>query len=113
MGFGGGAMIGAPLAVFLMNLYKTPTSVGVVPIFITMGLIYFVYMMFGVFTVRVPPEGWRPVGFVPHAAPKTLVTTANVEVNAAMRTPQCWLLWVMLCVNVTAGRSGFWSTHRR
>jgi MFS family permease len=103
MGFGGGAMIGAPLAVFLMNVYKTPTSVGVVPTFITMGLIYFVYMMFGVFTVRVPPEGWRPVGFVPHATPKSLVTTANVEVNTAMRTPQFWLLWVMLCVNVTAG----------
>src|SRR5919202_1755307 len=103
MGFGGGAMIGAPLAVFLMNMYKTPTSVGVVPTFITMGLIYFVYMMFGVFTVRVPPEGWRPVGFVPHATPKSLVTTANVEVNAAMRTPQFWLLWLMLCVNVTAG----------
>jgi MFS family permease len=103
MGFGGGAMIGAPLSVFLMNLYKTPTSVGVVPTFITMGLIYFVYMMFGVFTVRVPPEGWRPVGFVPHATPRSLVTTANVEVNAATRTPQFWLLWIMLCVNVTAG----------
>jgi MFS family permease len=86
-----------------MNRYKTPTSVGVVPTFITMGLIYLVYMMFGVFTVRVPPEGWRPIGFVPHATPRRLVTTANVEVNAAMRTPQFWLLWVMLCVNVTAG----------
>src|ERR671933_821486 len=103
MGFGGGAMIGAPLAVFLMNLYKTPTSVGVVPTFVTMGLIYFVYMMFGVFTVRVPAEGWRPVGFVPHAKPRSLVTTANVEAGAAIRTPQFWLLWVMLCVNVTAG----------
>jgi MFS family permease len=68
-----------------------------------MGLLYFAYMMFGVFTVRVPPPGWHPAGFVPHQSSRRLITASDVEVNTAMRTPQFWLLWTMLCVNVTAG----------
>jgi MFS family permease len=103
MGFGGGAMIGSPLAVTLMERYRTPTSMGVAPTFVTMGLVYLAFMMFGVFTVRVPPAGWLPAGFRPRTTGHRMQTTANVEVNAAMRTPQFWLLWVMLCVNVTAG----------
>jgi MFS family permease len=65
MGFGGGAMIGSPLAENLMRFYASPTSVGVWETFVTMGLIYFGIMMFGVFNVRVPPDGWKPAGFVP------------------------------------------------
>jgi MFS family permease len=103
MGFGGGAMIASPLAVALMNHYKSPTSMGVAETFLTMGAIYFCFMMFGVFTVRLPAPGWRPRGMSAAPAPRRLVTTANVEVNEAMRTRQFWLLWVMLCVNVTAG----------
>ena len=102
MGFGGGAMIASPLSVALMNLYKTPTTQGVVETFLTMSAIYFAFMMFGAFTVRVPADGWKPAGWVPGPA-KAMVTTANVEVNEAMRTPQFWMLWVILCVNVTAG----------
>jgi hypothetical protein len=60
-------------------------------------------MMLGVFTVRVAPDGWLPRGFVPSAAASARITTANVEVDTAMRTPQFWLLWTMLCLNVTAG----------
>ena len=56
MGFGGGAMIASPLSVALMNRFSTATSVGVAPTLFTLGIIYFVFMMFGVFTVRVPPE---------------------------------------------------------
>jgi hypothetical protein len=103
MGFGGGAMIASPLSVALMNHYKSATSVGVVPTFVTMGILYFLYMMFGVFTVRVPAPGWAPAGWVRPATPRALVTSANVEVNTATKTPQFWLLWVMLCFNVTAG----------
>ncbi|HXY31739.1 MAG TPA: OFA family MFS transporter [Gemmatimonadaceae bacterium] len=103
MGFGGGAFIASPLSVILMKRYETPTSVGVWETFVTMGIIYFVYMMFGVFTVRLPPPGWKPRGFVPPATPQRLVTTSHVSVNEAIRTPQFWLLWVMLCVNVSAG----------
>ena len=62
MGFGGGAMIGSPLAIKLMAHFRTPTDVGVGPTFLTMGALYFLLMMFGVFTVRVPGEGWKPDG---------------------------------------------------
>jgi MFS family permease len=102
MGFGGGAMIASPLSVALMNVVKSATSMGVVETFVTMGLVYFAFMMFGAFSVRVPPAGWQPEGWTP-GPERALVTTSNVEVNEAMRTPQFWLLWVILCMNVTAG----------
>jgi hypothetical protein len=60
-------------------------------------------MMFGVFSVRLPAPGWVPSGFVPATTPNRLMTTANVSAREAIRTPQFWLLWIMLCVNVTAG----------
>src|SRR5581483_1716581 len=66
-------------------------------------LIYGVFMLFGVLTVRTPAPGWKPEGYLPPAQPKKLVTTANVEVGKAWRTPQFWMLWVVLCMNVTAG----------
>jgi MFS family permease len=103
MGFGGGAMIGSPLAENLMRYYASPTSVGVLETFLTMGLIYFLIMMFGVFNVRVPPEGWTPAGYVPSAQRRRLVTTAHVTADEAIKTPQFWLLWGVLCMNVTAG----------
>ncbi len=102
MGFGGGAMIGAPLAQNLMDHFKSPTSVGVSATFVTMGAGYFVFMMFGVALVRVPPPGFVPRGYVPPTA-KKLVTTASVSADQALRTPQFWLLWAVLCLNVTAG----------
>jgi MFS family permease len=103
MGFGGGAMIGSPLAVNLMHYFATPTSVGVVPTMITMGIVYFCFMLFGVFAVRVPPIGWMPDGYAPPLKSTGLVTTANVTADQAPKTRQFWLLWVILCVNVTAG----------
>jgi MFS family permease len=103
MGFGGGAMIGSPLAVGLMKHFATPTSGGVVGTMLTMGVIYFLFMMFGVFTVRVPATGWKPEGFVPSTKKQTLVTDANVTADNAWKTRQFWLLWVILCLNVTAG----------
>ena len=103
MGFGGGAMIGAPLAEILMRAYASPTSVGVWETFVTMGLVYFALMMFGVFNVRVPPEGWVPEGYVPRVTRRALVTSASVTADAAITTPQFWLLWGVLCMNVTAG----------
>jgi hypothetical protein len=103
MGFGGGALIGAPLASNLMAYFRTDHDLGVEKTFLVMGAIYFVAMMFGVFTVRVPQEGWKPEGWVAPAKPKTLVTANHVEVNAAFTTPQFWMLWIVLCMNVTAG----------
>ena len=103
MGFGGGAMIGAPLATALMNHFKSANSTGVAPTFIVMGIAYFVFMMFGVFSVRVPPAGWAPAGWTPSARHSTMITTGNVDVSVAFLRPQFWLLWVVLCANVTAG----------
>ena len=104
MGFGGGAMIGSPLADLLMKHFATPTSVGVWQTFVTMGLIYFVAMMLGAFGYRVPAEGWRPAGWTPpERAQATMITSRNVHVYEAWRTPQFWLLWAVLCLNVSAG----------
>jgi MFS family permease len=103
MGFGGGALIAAPLSVMLMAHFKTAVSNGVLETFVTMGVIYFMFMMIGVYAVRVPAADWKPVGWDAPAHPKQLVTTANVAVDMAWRTPQFWLLWVVLCMNVTAG----------
>ncbi len=103
MGFGGGAMIGSPLAVGLMGHFHTATSAGVSETFLCMGLIYFVFMMFGVFSVRVVPTGWKPAGYVPPKVEQKLITTHNVSADNAIKTPQFWLLWAVLFLNVTAG----------
>ena len=103
MGFGGGALIAAPLSVMLMEHFKTAASNGVLETFVTMGVIYFMYMMIGVYSVRVPAADWKPAGWVAPAQPKQLVTSANVAVEMAWRTPQFWLLWGVLCMNVSAG----------
>jgi MFS family permease len=103
MGFGGGALIAAPLSILLMGHFKTATSNGVLETFVTMGVIYFMFMMIGVYAVRVPAADWKPAGWIAPARPKPLVTTADVAVDMAWRTPQFWLLWVVLCMNVTAG----------
>ena len=66
MGFGGGAMIGTPLAAMLMRHYATPTSLGVWETFVTMGIIYFLFMMGGAFVYRLPPTNWQPAGWTPH-----------------------------------------------
>ena len=104
MGFGGGALIGAPLAVALMKHFSTPTSTGVAPTMLTMGVIYLAFMMIGSFIVRVPAEGWAPAGYVPAVSNgQKMITTRNVLVAQATTTPQFWLLWVVLFANVTAG----------
>jgi MFS family permease len=103
MGFGGGALIAAPLSVILMAHFKTAASNGVLETFVTMGVIYFMFMMIGVYAVRVPAPDWKPAGWTAPVKPKQLVTAANVAVDMAWRTPQFWLLWVVLCMNVTAG----------
>ncbi len=103
MGFGGGAFIASPLSVWLMRQFSTPTHVGVAETFIVLGLIYLCFMMVGAAIVRVPPPGWVPAGYVPPEQSKRLITTHNVFVYEALRTPQFWLIWWVLCLNVTAG----------
>jgi MFS family permease len=101
MGFGGGAMIGAPLSDLLMNHFRSPTSTGVAETFVVMGVTYFCFMMFGVLTVRLPPQGWKPRGWVKRtSAPGN---TTSVTPNDAIRTRSFWMLWCVLLLNVTAG----------
>ncbi len=105
MGFGGGAMIGSPLADRLMKFFATPESVGVWQTFLALAAIYFLFMMAGAFGYRIPPTGWRPAGWTPPAADasKTMITTRHVHLNTAWKTPQFWLIWGVLCLNVSAG----------
>ncbi|HVM80595.1 MAG TPA: OFA family MFS transporter [Stellaceae bacterium] len=103
MGFGGGAFIASPLSVWLMAKFTTAAHVGVAETFLALGAIYFCFMMVGAAIVRVPAPGWKPEGYVPPAQPKKLITNNNVYVYQALKTPQFWLIWWVLCLNVTAG----------
>jgi MFS family permease len=102
MGFGGGAMIGAPLADRLMKVFATPTQVGVWQTFLVLAAGYFVFMMCGALGYRVPPANWKPAGWQGPRRSK-LVSEGQVHVNVAWRTPQFWLVWGVLMLNVTAG----------
>ena len=103
MGFGGGALIAAPLSVALMNHFKTAANSGVTATFIAMGLIYLVFMSIGAIFVKVPAPDWTPEGYIAPTQSSRMITHANVEVDEALRTPQFYLLWGVLCMNVTAG----------
>jgi MFS family permease len=104
MGFGGGAMIGAPLADILMNIFRTPTSVGVWQTFVAMAVIYFVFMVGGAFGYRLPPTNWRPDGWTPPPEnAKSMITKHQVHLRDAHKTPQFWLVWFVLMLNVSAG----------
>ena len=157
MGFGGGAMIGAPLKQWLLGLYaKAPEflgaestltlvteggrrfaetaqgkievivataaqaanlpgggdagvyavgtgDTGAAATFMTLGIVYFCVRVFASFQYRVPAEGWTPEGWVPAPAKGGMVTTNNVHIDEALKTRQFWLLWIVLCFNVTAG----------
>jgi MFS family permease len=104
MGFGGGAMIGSPLATKLMTSYATPTSVGVWQTFATLAAVYFVFMLCGALGYRVPPVGWKPAGWTPPVTAKnTMISSKHVHLKDAHKTPQFWLLWIVLCMNVSAG----------
>ncbi len=103
MGFGGGAMIGAPLANILMNHFRTPTSVGVWETFVAMAVIYFVFMIGGAFGYRVPPAGWRPEGWTPSTAQNAMIADGHVHLKDAHKTKQFWMIWLVLTLNVSAG----------
>lgn len=105
MGFGGGAMIGSPLAAELMKIFATPTDVGVMQTFIVMALVYFLFMMGGALGYRVPPSGWKPEGWTPPAAQTSnaMITHGHVHVRKVWGIPQFWLVWMVLTMNVSAG----------
>jgi MFS family permease len=159
MGFGGGAMIGAPMKQFFLNLfYRAPDYLGAtdaVPLitetgrryaevtgtlrevivagpadvrsmaipgpegvyvvgtgasgvaetFLVIGVIYLVVMLLAAFSYRLPAPGWQPADWTPPAAgdQKHLISNHDVDIDEALRTPQFYQLWIVLCFNVTAG----------
>ncbi|WP_250008900.1 OFA family MFS transporter [Actinoplanes sp. M2I2] len=114
MGFGGGALIASPASRQLLSFFddgydpSVATSVAsgssLVALFLTLGIAYFVIMMFGVANMRVPADDWKPDGWDPASVKaKPLVTTASVSAANAIRTRAFWLLWIVLFCNVTAG----------
>ncbi len=103
MGFGGGALIGAPLADLLMNYFRGPGTVGVWQCFLVLAVLYAVFMFAGTFGYRVPPANWVPEGWTAPAARHGMVTRRNVHLRDAHKTPQFWLIWAVLCLNVSAG----------
>jgi len=160
MGFGGGAMIGAPLKTWLLSVfYEAPQFLGKVAdveliteagrrfaqvagervevvvasaadmaklpvpgaegvyvvgtgdtgassVFITLGIVYFIIMIIASFSYRVPAKGWKPAGWTPPSDAESklkMISTNHVHIDQSLRTPQFWRLWIMLCLNVTAG----------
>jgi MFS family permease len=80
-------------------------NVGVAEAFFVLGAIYLVVMLIAAFSYRIPAPGWKPAGWVPPPPDqnKHLISANNVDPNQALRTPQFYLLWIVLCFNVTAG----------
>lgn len=103
MGFGGGAIVAAPLSQALMARFASPTSVGVAESFVVMGSVYLVLMLIGAFLFRLPAPGWRPPGWVSTPGTFRAPATAGLTVEAAVRTREFYLLWSVLLLNVTAG----------
>jgi MFS family permease len=105
MGFGGGAMVGSPLAADLMKHFATPTNVGVMQTFLVMAGVYFVFMIGGAFSYRIPESNWKPAGWKPKPAQvnNTMITPHHVHVSKVWGIPQFWLIWMVLCMNVSAG----------
>jgi MFS family permease len=105
MGFGGGAMIGSPLAAELMKVFASDTQVGVYQTFVIMALVYFLFMMAGALGYRIPATGWKPAGWTPpvNQQTNTMITQGHVHVSKVWGIPQFWMVWVVLCMNVSAG----------
>lgn len=114
MGFGGGAMVASPLSRQLLTLFDPsydPAAKDAVAnghaltmLFVSLAAIYAVIMLIGVFNIRIPHPDWKPEGWTPpKKSENTMITSASVSAKNAIRTPQFWLLWVMLFTNITAG----------
>jgi MFS family permease len=104
MGFGGGALVGSPIATKLMTHFATPSAPGVWQTFVVLAVIYAVFMLCGSLGYRVPPSGWQPTGWKAPAPKVThgMIATRHVHLKNAHKTPQFWLLWLVLCMNVSA-----------
>jgi MFS family permease len=108
MGFGGGALIASPWSTSMLTAFGAtgahPDPGGIAKTFLIHGVGYAVFMSMGWLLIRVPAEDWKPRGWESTSQPSGwLITASDVSARNAIRTPQFWLLWVVLCFNVTAG----------
>ncbi|MGH3769606.1 MAG: OFA family MFS transporter [Pseudonocardiaceae bacterium] len=108
MGFGGGALIASPWSTSMLTAFGAtaahPDPGGIAKTFLIHGVGYAIFMSVGWLLIRVPAQDWKPAGWQPTAQPPgSLISASNVSARNAIRTPQFWLLWVVLCFNVTAG----------
>lgn len=109
MGFGGGALIASPLSNALMVGFGGGDEVsqmadGLVPTFLTLAVAYALVIAAGAYAIRVPHPDWKPKGWDPSTVKlKPMQSKGNVAANTALKTPQFWLLWIILFTNVTAG----------
>lgn len=103
MGFGGGALIASPWSTAMIKAFGADTA-GLAKTFLVHGLVYAVFMSLGWMLIRVPRSDWRPHGWTPQPLQAgSIVTGGQVSAANAVKTPQFWLLWIVLCFNVTAG----------
>jgi MFS family permease len=93
--------IPGPEGVYLVNT----GAAGVAETFVIIGLIYLVVMLIAAFSYRIPAEGWKPEGWKePEEEERgALISGHNVHIDEALKTPQFYQLWIVLCLNVTAG----------
>lgn len=106
MGFGGGALVASPLSIGLMKFFITESSNGVFETFVTMGLIYMIVMMIASVIVRVPAEGWLPASMISggkHSEKHAKASVNSISAKKAMKSPAFYLMWGLMCLNVTAG----------
>ena len=81
-------------------------NTGATGAFLTLGIVYFIIMIIASFQYRVPAEGWKPKGYTPPTPQESaakMKTLDNVHINQAIKTPQFYQLWIVLCFNVSAG----------
>ncbi|GAA1950009.1 L-lactate MFS transporter [Amycolatopsis minnesotensis] len=102
MGFGGGALIATPWSSQMLESFGAGTG-GIAAAFLVHGVVYAIFMSLGVLLIRVPEPGWKPAGWEPVDHGRPMISQADVSAANAIKTPQFWLLWVVLCFNVTAG----------
>ena len=93
--------IPGPEGVYLVNTGVT----GVAETFMILGVIYLIVMLFAAFSYRIPAEDWKPEGWVEPSEKErgALISAKNVDIDQALKTPQFYQLWIVLCLNVTAG----------
>ena len=95
-------IIPGPEGIYLVNT----GTVGVAQAFVALGVIYFLVMMIAAFSYRLPAPGWKPEGWSPPddaQRAKKMISSHDVDIDEALKTPQFYQLWIVLCFNVTAG----------